>query len=93
MKSMLAIAVSLIATTATAAPVNTAKDAIRIGCVSIREHLAGDTEDCGDFAAVLRGDVWTVSQKQMPDDLIGGGAPVVEISQETGDVLNFYLTD
>ena len=93
MKFALVIAALLLASAAAAAPVTNAKSAIKIGCASVHSHLAGDMGSCDAFVAVLRGDVWTVSQKQSPDDLVGGGAPVVEISQETGEVLNFYLTD
>jgi hypothetical protein len=93
MKIALAIAASLISSGALAAPVNNAKAAIKVGCTSIREHLPGDSSACDDLVAGLKGDVWTVSHKQMPSNLIGGGAPVVEVSQETGEVLNFYLTD
>jgi hypothetical protein len=75
MKTELAIALSLLATAAIAAPVSTtARDAIKIGCAAIQNHLPGDAGDCSDFVVVLRGDVWTMSQ-------------------ETGEVLNVYLTD
>jgi hypothetical protein len=93
MKFALVIALSLLATATRAAPVRNAQAAIRIGCEAIHAHLPGATGNCSDFVALLRGDVWTVSQKRLPADLIGGGAPVVEVSQETGEVLNFYLTD
>lgn len=93
MRLGLVLALSVISTAAFAAPVNTAKDAIKIGCDSIQKRLPGDAGGCGDLRAVLRGDVWTVSQKPMPANIVGGGAPVVEVSQETGEVLNFYLTE
>lgn len=92
MRTPLAFVFSLLATVTTAAPVTTAKTAIRIGCATTHLRLPVDgLTDCNAFVAVLRGDVWTVSQKQAAGDLVGGGAPVVEISQETGEVLNFYL--
>jgi hypothetical protein len=94
MKFALAFSLSLLATSASAAPVTNIKTAIKIGCASIHTHLPGDDAGtCDDFVAVLRGDVWTVSQKKISAELIGGGAPAIEISQETGEVLNFYLTN
>lgn len=93
MKSALAMAFSLLAAAAQAAPVKDAPAAIKIGCASIRAHLPSMTGNCDDFAAILRGGVWTVSQKRLPTNMIGGGAPVVEVSQDNGEVLNFYLTD
>jgi hypothetical protein len=93
MRFVLVLALSVVSTAALAAPVNTAKDAIKNGCDSIHKRLPGDTGNCGDLLAVLRGDVWTISEKPMPSNIVGGGAPVVEVSQETGEVLNFYLTE
>lgn len=84
---------SLIPVLAVASPVNNAKAAIKVGCAAIRAHLPSMPDSCNDFAAVLRGGVWTVSQKRLPSDIIGGGAPVVEVSQQTGEVLDFYLAD
>jgi hypothetical protein len=93
MKFVLVVAASILSGSAWAAPVNTAQAAIKIGCASIHAHLPSDASTCSDFQALLRGDVWTVSHKQVPANMFGGGAPVVEISQETGEVLNFYLTE
>ena len=93
MKTMLAIAFWFLATSAVAAPVNNAKMAVKIACAAMQNHLAGGSGSCADLTAVLRGDVWTVSQKWVPQDQVGGGASVVEVSQETGEVLDFYLAN
>jgi hypothetical protein len=93
MKFALTLAACLTATGAMATPVTNAQAAIKIGCESIHTRLPSSNGTCNDLVAVLRGDVWTVSQKQLPSNIIGGGAPVVEVSQENGEVLNFYLTE
>jgi hypothetical protein len=94
MKAVLATVVLLSATGAMAAPVDNAKSAVKVACTAIHTHMPGDgAGNCDDFIAILRGNVWTVSQKWVAQNQIGGGAPVVEVSQDTGEVLNFYLSD
>jgi hypothetical protein len=93
MKYALTFAVFFIASGAIAAPLTNERDAIRVGCAIVHAHLPGGDTDCSHFAARLRGDVWTVSEKQSPDDLTGGGAPAVELSEEDGHLLDFDLSE
>ena len=94
MKYAFTFAIFFIASGATAAPLTSERDAIRIGCAVVHARLPGGDTNCGHFTARLRGDVWTVSEKQSPDDpTSGGGAPAVELSQEDGHVLDFDLSE
>jgi hypothetical protein len=93
MKHALAFAISLLATNVVAAPIKNERDAIKAGCAVVHTHLPSEDNNCDDFVARLRGDVWTVSEKPSSDGLEGGGAPAVELSQEDGHVLAFDLTD